>query len=126
MMAPLASATFSSDLRDYIFVTRSKIDEWVEIEKAEVDKDFESHRQTVQAHQQQIDESTTQLLGMKMENGLDIKESAENCSKQKKEGFVNQKTTMKAEIETLEERLQNKANESDGKFLSKSHLSLDP
>jgi len=114
-MVPYADIT--QDLRDYIYITRSKINDWVEVEKASIDAAAERYRQTLSMHQKTIDQKTTQLGALKLEGGDSRNKSFNRlseddvCSENSrftKEQLKESQTQVQQEIHMLKGELQNK------------------
>ena len=85
-MAPLATERgFTSPLREHLLLSSSKLDEWVEHQKAKIDADFAEYQQSVSEQQSSIDRSVTHLLALQLEGGLTVNDGEGNQSKTSKE-----------------------------------------
>jgi uncharacterized protein YdaT len=98
---------FTRSLMDTIVISRSKIDEWVEMEKAKADAVAEDYRQKLISEQASIDAQVANLLSVQLERGLSVqnKDKAKNNSESiatRKQALEQQKTALEAEIEKLQ------------------------
>jgi uncharacterized protein YdaT len=98
---------FTRSLMDAIVISRSKIDEWVEMEKAKADAVAEDYRQKLIAEQASIDAQVANLLAVQLERGLSVqnKDKAKINSESiatRKQALEQKQTALEAEIEKLQ------------------------
>lgn len=106
-----ARTGFSAPLRDFVHLSRDKIHQWVENEKAKVDVLFESRRRMVDAHQSRIDQTVTNLLALQLEGGLTMNDDAttdQASLKDKKDQVMKQQEDIKAECEHISTKIEEK------------------
>mmetsp|Transcript_113085 Transcript_113085/g.316008 ORF Transcript_113085/g.316008 Transcript_113085/m.316008 type:complete len:257 (+) Transcript_113085:84-854(+) len=103
---------FTSSLLDKLVVSRSKVEEWVQHEKAKADKVAEAYRQQLMQEQAQIDTKVTNLLAVQLERGLSVKnegeendENAESIAK-RKVALEEQRNMLESEVEKLQTEYQ--------------------
>lgn len=113
-MPPLAELGFTSQLRETLIVSRSKLDDWVEHEKAKADAAAEQFRQTRNVHQQMIDEKITNLLALQLEGGLSVAETNKPVTDSAMEEIKAQKEAVKAQMVVLEQQLADKKDQIEG------------
>jgi len=108
---------FTSSLMNTLVVSRSKMQQWAEFEKAKADKVAESYRLTLIAEQAAIDEQATNILSVQLERGLKVSdedESRDNVDVQdnnivtKKKDLEEEKVSLEEEISKLEQEFENR------------------
>lgn len=63
---------FTANLMETIAVSKSKVQEWVDHEKAKADAASESYRQHLRQQQNNIDSQAAELLAIQLERGMKI------------------------------------------------------
>jgi hypothetical protein len=114
---------FSSELLDKLVMSRSKVEEWVQHEKAKADKVAEDYRQQLMQEQAKVDTKVTNLLAVQLERGLNMKsEGEENDNSEslakKKVALEEQRTMLESEVEKLEKERQNREKRVKGESAS--------
>lgn len=112
-MPPFSSSElgFTSSLRETLTLSRCKLDEWVENEKAKADVSAESYRQNLSAQQQHVDRTVTHLLALQLEGGLTVNEDERA---EAKKSMVNEKEAVGEEIEALQQELEERTERVKG------------
>lgn len=113
---------FTSSLLDKLVVSRSKVEEWVQHEKAKADKVAEAYRQQLMQEQTQIDTKVTNLLAVQLERGLSVKnegeendENAESIAK-RKVALEEQRNMLESEVEKLQTEYQTREKRVKGEW----------
>lgn len=86
--------SFTSQLRSTLILSRSKLDQWVEHQKEQIDVAAEAHRVAVESGQARIDAAVTDLLALQLKGGLALSSSSK----------PNDKTVSKEVQEILKKR----------------------
>jgi hypothetical protein len=113
---------FTSSLMNFIIVSKSKMSEWAEMEKAKADAVAETYRQTLLQEQASIDAQAANLLSLQIERGLNVQETEEERSDSKSESIAARKkalgkkqTMLELEIITLQTECENRSKRVKGK-----------
>jgi hypothetical protein len=126
-MPPFAEPGFTSPLRETLLLSRSKLDEWVEHEKAKADALCEKSRQVCFSRQQRLDTTITNLLALQIQGGMTIvaddgNKSASNKDssnqRAKKTEILEQQDAARREMEQLQAKLADEKARIDGTFAS--------
>lgn len=112
-MPPLAELGFTCSLRETLTLSRCKLDEWVEHEKAKADAQAESYRQAQSEQQQRVDRAVTHLLALQLEGGLTVNEDER---KTEKNGILKQTEAAREEIAELQQELQERTARVKGEL----------
>lgn len=114
---------FTSDLMNKLIVSRSRVKEWVQHEKANAEKEAEAYRQQLLQEQEQIDTKSANLLALQLQRGLSLDNDRENdgCTNvesiaNQKHGLEEQQKLLESEIEKLKVEFQSRANRVQGMF----------
>jgi len=94
---------FTSKLLDTIAISKSKMNEWAEREKAKADKDAESYRKKVEEQQASIDSQVSSLLAIQAQRGLKVDDTAEDANQV--ENIATQKTALEEQQRELEDEI---------------------
>lgn len=123
-----ATTGFASGLMDTILVSKSKLRNWAEMEKAKADAVAESYRQKLMEEQALIDSKMASLLVVQMERGLNVSSAVVDDSSSrgddKAESIANQKCSLegqKMELETEIAKLQTEYQKRQKRILGKSY-----
>lgn len=113
---------FTSGLLQKLVVSRSKVEEWVQHEKAKAERVAEEYRQQLMIEKAQIDSKTTTLLAVQLERGLSVKsEGDENDNAEsianRKSALEEQQTLLQSEIEKLKEEYQSREKRVQGEYI---------
>lgn len=114
---------FTSGLLDKLVASRSKVEEWVQHEKAKAEKAAEEYRQQLMQEQSQIDTKITNLLAVQLERGLSVtsNEGEEHDNSEsiatRKTALEEQRAMLESEIEKLAKEYQNRENRVKGESL---------
>jgi hypothetical protein len=132
-MPPLLSSTFGAQydvrpqtgftrgLMDSILVSKSKLKQWAEFEKAKADKVAEEYRQQLLQEQATIDAKVTSLLAVQLERGLNVQgkndddDQAESIATRKK-ALEEQRAALEVEIVKLQTEYQNREKRVQGEY----------
>ena len=93
---------FTSSLINSIIVSKSKMSEWAEMEKAKADAVAETYRQTLRQEQASIDAQAANLLSLQIERGLNVQENEEEMSDNKSESIAARKKVLEKNQAMLE------------------------
>ena len=116
-MPPFAELGFTSELRQTLIVSRAKLDEWIELQKAEADAVCEQYRQTRSLHQQRLDQTVTSLLAAQLESGLSVAEtSGSSANSQKKQDFLEKQQQIREQIAKYQAKLSEKQALVEGAY----------
>lgn len=80
-------------------LSRSQLDEWIELEKEKMDVSAEQYRQSLTATQAQVDTAVTHLLALQLEGTLSMESS--NVVTSTKEDMKEEQEMLKEEIANL-------------------------
>jgi glucan-binding YG repeat protein len=97
---------FTSHLRESLLLSRSRVETWVEHEKAQADAVYERSKQTRASHQHRIDQALTNLLALQLEGGLAVSETESTTKIEKnlaarKEELLREQEAVESEIASL-------------------------
>jgi hypothetical protein len=115
----------TTSLMNTLVVSRSKMQQWAEFEKAKADKVAESYRLHLIEEQAAIDEQATNLLSVQLERGLKVvdgDESHDNIDIQdnnivtKKKDLEEEKVSLEGEISRLEQEFENREKRVSGEL----------
>jgi hypothetical protein len=113
---------FTSSLLNSIIVSKSKMSEWSEMEKAKADAVAEAYRQTLLQEQASIDAQAANLLSLQIERGLNVQQSEEEASDSKSESIEARKKALgekqaklELEIIKLQTECDNRSKRVEGK-----------
>jgi septin family protein len=121
--AATGTVGFTSSLMNTIVVSRSKMQQWAEFEKAKADKVAESYRLKLLEEQASIDAQTADLLSVQLERGLKVVDGDESqeCNDiqednivSKKHDLEEEKASLQAEISRLEQDFENREKRVSG------------
>jgi hypothetical protein len=107
-MPPLQTG-FTSQLRETLSLSRCKLDEWVENEKATADATEEGYRQKLTQQQQAVDGAVTHLLALQLEGGLTVNDKDDDKDINKahdKQSMLKERQAVQEEIEALQQELE--------------------
>lgn len=114
---------FTSSLMNSIIVSKSKMSEWAEMEKAKADAVAETYRQTLQQEQATIDAQATNLLSLQIERGLNVQGNKEEMSDNMSESIAARKkilektqAMLELEIIKLQTECENREKRVKGKW----------
>lgn len=93
---------FTSSLMNSIIVSKSKMSEWAEMEKAKADAVAETYRQTLLQEQASVDAQAANLLSLQIERGLNVQQNEEETSDSKSESIAARKKALEKEQAMLE------------------------
>ena len=101
---------FTSNLMNTLMSSRTKVEEWVQHEKADADKQAEEYRQQLMQERKQIDTMAARLLALQLQCGLSVardgeeKEQEDNLESiaNQKQALEEQRTLLESEIRKLE------------------------
>eukprot|EP00429_Kryptoperidinium_foliaceum_P056110 CAMPEP_0176089232 /NCGR_PEP_ID=MMETSP0120_2-20121206/44688_1 /TAXON_ID=160619 /ORGANISM="Kryptoperidinium foliaceum, Strain CCMP 1326" /LENGTH=257 /DNA_ID=CAMNT_0017423109 /DNA_START=131 /DNA_END=904 /DNA_ORIENTATION=- len=100
---------FSSALMDKLTASRALVEQWVQHEKAKIEKVKEEYRQEYEEQKKQLDAKNANLLAIQFERGLTVKNennaegsNAESIAK-RKDALEQQQKQLESEIEKLRE-----------------------
>lgn len=110
-MAPSIELGFTSSLRETLTLSRCKLDEWVEHEKAKADAQAESYRQAQSEQQQRVDRAVTHLLALQLEGGLTVSEDERQTEKN---AVVKQTRAVQLEIADFEQEFEERTARVQG------------
>lgn len=110
---------FTSSLLATIKASRTKIEKWVEHEKAKTDRIVEEHRKQFMREQAQIDTKVTTLLALQLERGLAVSKEPEDHDgaesiAMRKGALEEQRRSLEAELEKLREEYASRENRVRG------------
>jgi hypothetical protein len=115
---------FTSSLMDTIIVSKSKHNDWAEIQKANIDKEAESYRQMLEQEQKCIDSLVTNLLGVQLERGLNIhpddgsdENHARNLSN-RKNALEDEEAKLELDLQQLKSEFITREKRVQGKYKS--------
>jgi hypothetical protein len=110
-MPPSIELGFTSSLRETLTLSRYKLDEWVEHEKAKADAQAESYRQAQTEQQQSVDRAVTHLLALQLEGGLTVSEDDRTSEKN---AVVKQTHAVQVEIADFEQEFEERTAHVQG------------
>jgi uncharacterized protein YjbK len=110
-MPPSIELGFTCSLRETLTLSRCKLDEWVELEKAKADAQAESYRQAHSEQQQRVDRAVTHLLALQLEGGLTVNEDERETEKNV---VVKQTRAVQVEITDFEQELEERTGRVEG------------
>jgi uncharacterized protein YdaT len=96
---------FTSSLMNSIIMSKSKMSEWAEMEKAKADTVAETYSQTLQQEQASIDAQATDLLSLQIERGLHVQQNEEEMSDRKSESIAARKKALEEKQAMLESEI---------------------
>jgi len=110
---------FSSGLMDKLVVSRSKVEEWVQHEKAKVEKVAEEYRQQLMQEKDVIEKKTATLLAVQLERGLSVKNDGEENDNgesiaKRKNALEEQQNMLESEIGRLKEEFESRKKRVQG------------
>lgn len=113
---------FTSGLLNSIVVSKSKMDDWVEYQKAKIDEREASFQLKLEQEQKSIDSLVTNLLGVQLERGLSLRQSEEEESSSqedenlshKKKALQEQQTKLDHDLAKLQSELKNREKRVQG------------
>ena len=116
-------SSITSGLMNTILVSKSKVREWAEHEKAKADSVAESYRQKVEEQQAAVDNQATTLLAVQLERGMqfDNKEGVDEDTDQaesiaaRKTSLEEQKHELETEIAKLDDECKSREHRVHGK-----------
>jgi hypothetical protein len=112
-MPPSIELGFTSSLRETLTLSRCKLDEWVEHEKAKADAQAESYRQAHSEQQQRVDRAVTHLLALQLEGGLTVSEDERQTEKN---AVVKQTHAVQLEIADFEQEFEERTARVQGEW----------
>lgn len=95
----MPSSSLTASLRSSLVLSRSQLDEWIELEKEKMDVSAEQYRQSLTATQAQVDTAVTHLLALQLEGTLSMESS--NVVTSTKEDMKEEQEMLKEEIANL-------------------------
>jgi primase-polymerase (primpol)-like protein len=112
---------FTSHLRESLILSRSKVETWVEHEKAQADAVYERSKQTRASHQHRIDQALTNLLALQLEGGLAVSETESTTKKEKnlaarKEELLREQEAVESEIASLAKKQAQRKAQLQGTY----------
>jgi hypothetical protein len=104
---PQTSVT--SDLINKLIASRSKVEQWVQHEKAKAEKEAEEYRQKLMHEKKSVDTKYANLLALQMQRGLAVSQSEEvkdhdnlKSIATQKQALEEQQTLLQSEIRKLD------------------------
>ena len=112
---------FSSSLLERLVASRSKVEEWVQHEKAKADKVADDYRQQLMQEQAQIDTKAKSLVAIQQTLGLSVfSEGGENDNSasiaKRKIALEEQRAMMESEVEKLAKEYQSREKRVKGEW----------
>lgn len=112
---------FSSVLMDKLVASRSRIEEWVQHEKAKAEQAAEEYRQQLMQEKAEIEKKKTDLLAVQLERGLSVKndedehDNAESIAN-RKSALEEQRAKLESEVEKLKGEYQTREKRVQGRL----------
>ena len=98
------SLGFSSSLVETLMVSRSKVDAFIEAQKAIIDSEVSAHNKRVSQEQALIDQQATNLVALRLERGLHDADTNTESLVHRKTDLITQQNRLKEQIITLKQK----------------------
>ena len=98
------SLGFSSSLVETLIVSRSKVDAFIEAQKAIIDSQVIAHNNRVSQEQALIDEQANTLMALRLQRGVHDTDTIPKGLVHRKTGLMTQQQKLKEQIITLQQK----------------------
>jgi len=95
-------------LRETLLLSRSKLDEYVEHEKAQCDVIVEQSRQEILESQRRIDNTVTHLLALQLQDGLTVNENNKQEIQMQQKAIQQEMKQLKKQLDEKQDRIKGK------------------
>jgi hypothetical protein len=107
-----------------LIASRSKVEVWVQHEKAKVEKEAEEYRQQLMQEQKLIDTKSATLLALQLQRGLSVSHNGEEKDQgnlasiaTKKQALEDQQRLLESEIRKLESGYEHRKKRVEGEYV---------